>query len=124
LSCRSRASTCGSTARISSAVTREATPSRLSSLPDISAFERLRPEYPDIELELVRIDTFSSAFPRHPHRCRLVATTNLIGAFEPVRPGPGLAGGVTQRGLCRRIPCVGLPSGCITGHHCPAAWRC
>src|SRR5205814_5348239 len=59
----------------------------------IGAFERLRPEYPNIELELVRIDTFSSAFPRDPHHYRLVATTNLFGDILSDQAS-GLAGGV------------------------------
>jgi hypothetical protein len=32
----------------------------------IGAFERLHPEYRNIQLELVRIDTFSAALPRDP----------------------------------------------------------
>jgi 3-isopropylmalate dehydrogenase len=59
----------------------------------IGAFERLRPEYPNIQLELVRIDTFSSSFPRDPHRYRLVATTNLFGDILSDQAS-GLAGGV------------------------------
>jgi len=59
----------------------------------ISAFERLHPEYPNIELELVRIDTFSSAFLRDPQRYRLVATTNLFGDILSDQAA-GLAGGV------------------------------
>jgi len=59
----------------------------------IGAFERLHPEYPNIALELVRIDTFSSAFPRDPHRYRLVATTNLFGDILSDQAS-GLAGGV------------------------------
>jgi isocitrate/isopropylmalate dehydrogenase len=59
----------------------------------IGAFEKLHPEYPNIELELVRIDTFSSSFPRDPHRYRLVATTNLFGDILSDQAS-GLAGGV------------------------------
>ena len=59
----------------------------------IGAFERLHPEYPNIELDLVRIDTFSSSFPRGPHRYRLVATTNLFGDILSDQAS-GLAGGV------------------------------
>jgi isocitrate/isopropylmalate dehydrogenase len=59
----------------------------------IGAFEKLRPEYPNIQLELVRIDTFSSSFPRDPHRYRLVATTNLFGDILSDQAS-GLAGGV------------------------------
>jgi hypothetical protein len=59
----------------------------------IGAFEKLRPEYPNIELELVRIDTFSSSFPRDPHRYRLVATTNLFGDILSDQAS-GLTGGV------------------------------
>jgi 3-isopropylmalate dehydrogenase len=59
----------------------------------IGAFEKLGPEYPNIRLELVRIDTFSSSFPRDPHRYRLVATTNLFGDILSDQAS-GLAGGV------------------------------
>ena len=59
----------------------------------IGAFERLHPEYPNIQLELLRIDTFSSSFPRDPHRYRLVATTNLFGDILSDQAS-GLAGGV------------------------------
>jgi isocitrate/isopropylmalate dehydrogenase len=48
---------------------------------------------PDIALELVRIDTFSSAFSRDPHRYRLVATSNLFGDILSDQAS-GLAGGV------------------------------
>jgi hypothetical protein len=63
----------------------------------IGAFERLHPEYPNIQLELVRIDTFSSAFRRHPHRYRLDATTNLFWR-HPIRPG------LRARRRCRHRP--------------------
>jgi hypothetical protein len=59
----------------------------------IGAFERLHPEHRNIQLELVRINTFSSAFPRDPHRYRLVATTNLFGDILSDQAF-GLAGGV------------------------------
>lgn len=59
----------------------------------IGAFERLHPEYRNIQLELVRIDTFSSSFPRDPHRYRLVATTNLFGDILSDQASR-LAGGV------------------------------
>jgi 3-isopropylmalate dehydrogenase len=59
----------------------------------IGAFEKLRPRYRGIELELVRIDTFSSAFPREPGRYRLVATTNLFGDILSDQAS-GLAGGI------------------------------
>ena len=59
----------------------------------IGAFERLHPEYRNIQLELVRIDTFSSSVPRDPHRYRLVATTNLFGDILSDQTS-GLAGGV------------------------------
>jgi 3-isopropylmalate dehydrogenase len=59
----------------------------------IGAFERLERRYPAIALELVRIDTFSSALPREPHRFRLVATTNLFGDILSDQAS-GLAGGV------------------------------
>jgi 3-isopropylmalate dehydrogenase len=41
----------------------------------------------------VRIDTFSSSFPRDPHRYRLVAATNLFGDILSDQAS-GLAGGV------------------------------
>lgn len=59
----------------------------------IGAFERLQSRYRTIALELVRIDTFSSSFPRDPHRFRLVATTNLFGDILSDQAS-GLAGGV------------------------------
>ena len=59
----------------------------------IRAFERLRGRYRNIALELVRIDTFSSSFPREPHRFPLVATTNLFGDILSDQAS-GLAGGV------------------------------
>jgi 3-isopropylmalate dehydrogenase len=59
----------------------------------IGAFERLQPEYRNIQLEFVRIDTFSSSFPRDPHRYRLVDTTNLFGDILSDQAS-GLAGGV------------------------------
>src|SRR5262245_65993598 len=49
--------------------------------------------YNGIALELVRIDTFSSSFPRDPHRYKLVATTNLFGDILSDQAS-GLAGGV------------------------------
>lgn len=59
----------------------------------IGAFEALRSRYRRIRLELVRIDTFSSSFPRDPGRYRLVATTNLFGDILSDQAS-GLAGGV------------------------------
>ncbi len=59
----------------------------------IGAFERLNREYKKIKVELVRIDTFSSSFPRDPHRYKLVATTNLFGDILSDQAS-GLAGGV------------------------------
>jgi 3-isopropylmalate dehydrogenase len=59
----------------------------------IGAFERLRRKHRKIKLELVRIDTFSSSFPRNPERFRLVATTNLFGDILSDQAS-GLAGGV------------------------------
>jgi len=59
----------------------------------IGAFERLQKKYRKIKLELVRIDTFSSTFPREPERYRLVATTNLFGDIMSDQAS-GLAGGV------------------------------
>lgn len=59
----------------------------------IGAFEALRSRFPRVSLELVRIDTFSSSFPREPERYRLVATTNLFGDILSDQAS-GLAGGV------------------------------
>ncbi len=59
----------------------------------IGAFERLQRKHRKIKLELVRIDTFSSSFPRNPARYRLVATTNLFGDILSDQAS-GLAGGV------------------------------
>jgi len=59
----------------------------------ISAFEKIKPEFPDVAIELLRIDTFSSSFPRDPHRYKLVATTNLFGDILSDQAS-GLAGGV------------------------------
>jgi 3-isopropylmalate dehydrogenase len=59
----------------------------------IGAFEALRTRYRKVELELTRIDTFSSSFPREPDRYRLVATTNLFGDILSDQAS-GLAGGV------------------------------
>ena len=59
----------------------------------IGAFEKLKHRYRSVELELVRIDTFSSTFPREPHRYRLVATTNLFGDILSDQAS-GLAGGI------------------------------
>ena len=59
----------------------------------IGAFEKIRHRYRGVELELVRIDTFSSTFPREPHRYRLVATTNLFGDILSDQAS-GLAGGI------------------------------
>jgi isocitrate/isopropylmalate dehydrogenase len=72
----------------------------------IGAFERLHPAYPNIRLELVRIDAFCSSFPRDPHRYRLVAATNLFGDILSDQAS-GLAGGVgvaagLDRGCARR----------------------
>ena len=57
------------------------------------AFERAAPRFPRIRYELVRIDTFSSSFPREPQRYRLVATTNLFGDILSDQAA-GLAGAV------------------------------
>jgi 3-isopropylmalate dehydrogenase len=59
----------------------------------IGAFEALKPEFADIELNLLRVDTFSSTFPRHHKEYRLVATTNLFGDILSDQAS-GLAGGV------------------------------
>jgi 3-isopropylmalate dehydrogenase len=59
----------------------------------IGAFERLSDEYPNIKLELLRVDTFSSAMPRDHRKYPLVATTNLFGDILSDQCS-GLAGGV------------------------------
>ena len=59
----------------------------------IGAFERLKNQYRKIAIELLRIDTFSSSFPRDPNRFKLVATTNLFGDILSDQAS-GLAGGV------------------------------
>ncbi len=59
----------------------------------IGAFERLRDEFSKVEVELVRIDTFSSLLPREPYRFKIVATTNLFGDILSDQAS-GLAGGV------------------------------
>jgi len=59
----------------------------------IGAFEALRSRFRRVRLELVRIDTFSSSFPRDPGRYHLVATTNLFGDILSDQAS-GLAGGV------------------------------
>jgi 3-isopropylmalate dehydrogenase len=59
----------------------------------IGAFERLKPRFRNIAVDLVRIDTFSSSFPRDHQRYPLVATTNLFGDILSDQAS-GLAGGV------------------------------
>ena len=59
----------------------------------IGAFEKLKDRYRTVAIELVRIDTFSSSFPREPLRYRLVATTNLFGDILSDQAS-GLAGGI------------------------------
>jgi 3-isopropylmalate dehydrogenase len=59
----------------------------------IGAFEALVPQFPDVELDLLRVDTFSSSFPRRHQDYRLVATTNLFGDILSDQAS-GLAGGV------------------------------
>jgi 3-isopropylmalate dehydrogenase len=59
----------------------------------IGAFEKLSSEYPTIMLNLLRVDTFSSSFPRRCKEFRLVATTNLFGDILSDQAS-GLAGGV------------------------------
>lgn len=59
----------------------------------IGAFERLQSQYKKIKIDLVRIDTFSSSFPRAARDYRLVATTNLFGDILSDQAS-GLAGGV------------------------------
>jgi 3-isopropylmalate dehydrogenase len=59
----------------------------------ISAFETIGADFPEIEQELLRVDTFSSSFPRDPGRFRFVATTNLFGDIMSDQAS-GLAGGV------------------------------
>jgi 3-isopropylmalate dehydrogenase len=51
----------------------------------IGAFERLHPEFPNIQLELVRIDTFSSSFPAIPTATGSSHHQSLWR--HPVRPG-------------------------------------
>jgi 3-isopropylmalate dehydrogenase len=59
----------------------------------ISAFEKFSPEYPAVTLNPLRVDTFSSSFPRRYKEFRLVATTNLFGDILSDQAS-GLAGGV------------------------------
>jgi 3-isopropylmalate dehydrogenase len=59
----------------------------------IGAFEKLSCEYPTITLSPLRVDTFSSSFPRRHKEFRLVATTNLFGDILSDQAS-GLAGGV------------------------------
>ena len=59
----------------------------------IGAFDAIKHRYRAVTVELVRIDTFSSSFPREPHRYRLVATTNLFGDILSDQAA-GLAGGI------------------------------
>src|SRR5262249_23171764 len=59
----------------------------------IGAFEALMPQLPQVELDLLRVDTFSSSFPRRHKDYRLVATTNLFGDILSDQAS-GLAGGV------------------------------
>src|SRR5215470_5840236 len=59
----------------------------------IGAFEALMPQFPDVQLDLLRVDTFSSSFPRRHKDYRLVATTNLFGDILSDQAS-GLAGGV------------------------------
>lgn len=59
----------------------------------IAAFEKFAQRYPSVEMELLRVDTFSSSFPRAPHLFRMVATTNLFGDILSDQAS-GLAGGV------------------------------
>src|SRR3984893_17326889 len=59
----------------------------------IGAFEKLGCEYPTITLNPLRVDTFSSSFPRRHKAYRLVATTNLFGDILSDQAA-GLARGV------------------------------
>ncbi len=59
----------------------------------IGAFERIKGEYSGIDLELLRVDTFSSSMPRDHRKFPLVATTNLFGDILSDQCS-GLAGGV------------------------------
>jgi 3-isopropylmalate dehydrogenase len=59
----------------------------------IGAFEKLAPDYPKVKLNLLRVDTFSSAFPSNHKDYRLVCTTNLFGDILSDQAS-GLAGGV------------------------------
>ena len=59
----------------------------------VGTFEEINKEFKKTKLELLRIDTFSSQFPREPHKYKLVATTNLFGDILSDQAS-GLAGGV------------------------------
>ena len=68
----------------------------------IGAFERLHPEYRKIQLELVRIDTFSSAFPlrsppvparRHHHSLCNILSNQTSGLARGVGVAPSLNAG-------------------------------
>lgn len=59
----------------------------------IEAFEEIGQEYPGIEAQYMRIDTFSSTIMIEPERFPLVATTNLFGDIISDQVS-GLAGGV------------------------------
>jgi Isocitrate/isopropylmalate dehydrogenase len=56
-------------------------------------FERLQQAYRKIKIDLVRIDNFSSSFPRAARNYRFAATTNLFGDILPDQAS-GLAGSV------------------------------
>ena len=59
----------------------------------IAAFEEIKDEFPDVAVEYMRIDTFSSLLAKEPERFGLVATTNLFGDIMSDQAS-GLVGGV------------------------------
>lgn len=59
----------------------------------IESFEQLRPQYPDVAVEYMRVDTFSSTLISQPGRFQLVVTTNLFGDIISDQ-ACGLVGGV------------------------------
>lgn len=59
----------------------------------LSAFDQEGAAFPDIDVDYVRVDTFSSQLPREPERFKVVVTTNLFGDILSDQAS-GLAGGV------------------------------
>jgi 3-isopropylmalate dehydrogenase len=57
------------------------------------AFAQLESSFPEIAVEYMRIDTFSSSLPAEPGRFGLVATTNLFGDIMSDQAS-GLVGGI------------------------------